>query len=123
MKSPYVRPRLRAARPAAVPAETGRQAAPAASPPAAAGQTITRQAAPEAAGRQAAQAVPAQATAARAQAALPPAPEAMKDGKDAGREESTGVLDGLMDDVEQGIDDINGDSEGPSNNADESDNR
>ena len=40
-----------------------------------------------------------------------------------GREESTGVLDDLMDDVEQGLHDLEGDSEGPSNNADESDNR
>lgn len=42
-----------------------------------------------------------------------------KKGASAG-EESTGVLDGLVDDVEQGIHDMEGDSEGPSNNADES---
>ena len=44
-------------------------------------------------------------------------------GNSTGREESTGVLDDLMDDVEQGLHDLEGDSEGPSNNADESDNR
>ncbi len=36
------------------------------------------------------------------------------------REESSGVLDDLMDDVEQGLHDMDGDSEGPSHNADES---
>ncbi len=36
------------------------------------------------------------------------------------QEESTGVLDGLMDDMESGVEDIMGDSEGMSNHADES---
>ncbi len=36
------------------------------------------------------------------------------------QEESTGVLDGLMDDMESGAEDIRGDSEGASNHADES---
>lgn len=45
----------------------------------------------------------------------------LKNGSESGSaRESTGVLDGLADDVEQGLHDMEGDSEGPGSNADES---